>query len=155
MQLMVRGRLTGTRGAGRVLVVEEDAGVRRLLRTVLTEKQLAVVEATSAREAERRLDHDLAPDAIIIDPAIEEMPGPELVRCLRRRPELDVVPIILITTSASEAAQADAFEAGADDVVWKPFGVRDLQRRVMRLLNGGRPRLLRVAEPDARRRLAG
>jgi two-component system alkaline phosphatase synthesis response regulator PhoP len=144
-----------TRGAGRVLVVEEDDGVRRLLRLILTLKELAVVDATSAVEAERRLDRDRAPDAIIIDLALAETRGLDLLRRLRRRPELDLVPMILITASPSEAAQADALEAGADAVVLKPFGVAHLQERVMRLLNEGRPRLLRVIEPRARRRLAG
>jgi DNA-binding response OmpR family regulator len=127
-----------------VLVIDDDVGVRRLLHTVLTAKQLNVVEADSAADAERRI-RELRPDAIIIDLTLAETRGLDLLRRLRRRPDLDPVPVVLITGSPSDAGRTRALEAGADDVVAKPFGVADLQQRILRLLRDGRPRLRQVA----------
>ena len=136
---MPRSPSTASRQTGRVLVIDDDMGVRRLLHTLLTAKHLTVVEAESAADAERRL-HEIRPDAIIVDLTLAETRGLELVRRLRRRRELERVPVVLITGSPSDAGRARALEAGADDVVAKPFGVADLQRRVLRFLSQGRLR---------------
>jgi len=138
------------RQTGCVLVIDDDDGVRRLLRTVFTVKQLTVVEAESGSEAERSVA-ERRPDAIIIDLKSAETRGLELLRRLRRRPDLEQVPMVMITALPSETGESDALAAGADDVVVKPFGVADLQHRVLRLLQEGRPRVRRN-EP---RRLAG
>lgn len=133
-----------------MLVIDDDDGVRRLLRTVFTVKELAVVEAASGTDAERRVA-ERRPDAIVIDLQSAETRGLELLRRLRRQPDLEPVPVVLITPLPSETGQTEALAAGADEVVTKPFGVADLQHRVLRLLQEGRPRL-RNSEP---RRLAG
>jgi two-component system KDP operon response regulator KdpE len=135
-----------------VLVVDDDDGVRRLLRTVFSAKQLNVLEAVSGTDAERRVA-ERRPDAIIIDLKAAETRGIELLRRLRRRAELEAVPVVLITGLPSDTGHSEALAAGADEVVMKPFGVADLQQRVLHLLEEGRPRLRRTqSEP---RRLAG
>ena len=138
------------RQTGCVLVIDDDDGVRRLLRTVFTAKELVVVEAESGTDAERRVA-ERRPDAIVIDLKSAETRGLELLRRLRRRSDLEQVPVVLITPVPSETGQTDALAAGADAVVVKPFGVADLQQRVLRLMHEGRPSL-RGHEP---RRLAG
>jgi DNA-binding response OmpR family regulator len=138
------------RQTGCVLVIDDDDGVRRLLRTVFTVKHLTVVEATSGSDAERSVA-ERRPDAIIIDLKSAETRGLELLRRLRRRPDLEDVPMVMITALPSETGETDARAAGADEVIIKPFGVADLQHRVLRLLQEGRPQLRRN-EP---RRLAG
>jgi DNA-binding response OmpR family regulator len=137
------------RQTGCVLVIDDDDGVRRLLRTVFTVKQLTVVEAQSGTDAERRLA-ERRPDAIIIDLKSAETRGLELLRRLRRQSDLEQVPVVLITALPSETGETDALAAGADEVVIKPFGVADLQHRVLRLMREGRR--LPHNEP---RRLAG
>jgi DNA-binding response OmpR family regulator len=138
------------RQTGCVLVVDDDDGVRRLLRTVFTVKHLTVVEARSGSDAERSVA-ERRPDAIIIDLKSAETRGLELLRRLRRRSDLEQVPVVLITALPSETGHKDALAAGADEVVIKPFGVADLQHRVLRLMREGRTSL-RHHEP---RRLAG
>ena len=138
------------RQTGCVLVIDDDDGVRRLLRTVFAVKELTVLEAESGTDAERRVA-ERRPDAIIIDLKSAETRGLELLRRLRRRSDLEQVPVVLITPVPSETGQTDALAAGADAVVVKPFGVADLQQRVLRLMHEGRPSL-RGHEP---RRLAG
>ena len=140
------------RQSGCVLVIDDDEGIRRLLRAVFTAKDLTVVEATSGTDAERRVA-ERRPDAIIIDLTSAETRGLDLLRRLRRRPDLEQVPVVLITALTPETVYRDAWAAGADDVVTKPFGVADLQQRVLRLLKEGRPRLRHTHRE--RRRLAG
>ena len=140
------------RQTGCVLVIDDDDGVRRLLRTVFAVKELTVVEAASGTDAERRVA-ERRPDAIIIDLKSAETRGLDLLRRLRRRPDLERVPVVLMTALPTESGHTEALAAGADEVVTKPFGVADLQHRVLRLLREGRPRLRRThREP---RRLAG
>src|SRR5919197_3862251 len=98
---MARSTSQEARRTSCVLVIDDDAGVRRLLHTVLTVKHLEVVEAESAADAQRRLA-DFRPDAVIIDLTLAETRGMELLRRLRRRADLDVVPVILITGSPSD-----------------------------------------------------
>jgi two-component system, OmpR family, phosphate regulon response regulator PhoB len=132
------------RRTGCVLVIDDDDGVRRLLHTVLTVKQLSVMEAKTGADAERRLA-ERRPDAIIIDLKAAETRGLDLLRRLRQRADLERVPVVLITGSPTEAGRSEALEAGADEVVSKPFGVADLQGRVLRLITDGRPRLRHTA----------
>jgi two-component system, OmpR family, phosphate regulon response regulator PhoB len=149
---MVRRVTKDARQRGCVLVIDDDDGVRRLLRTVLTVKELEVVEAVSGADAERRVA-ERRPDAIIIDLKSAETRGLDLLRRLRRRSDLERVPVILITGTPTESGHREALEAGADEVVTKPFGVVDLQQRVLKLLEAGRPRLRRThREP---RRMVG
>ena len=138
------------RQTGCVLVIDDDDGVRRLLHTVFTVKGLTVVEGESGTDAERRLA-ERRPDAIIIDLKSAETRGLELLRRLRRRSDLEQVPVVLITALPSETGHTDALAAGADEVVIKPFGVADLQQRVLQLIREGRPRL----RHNESRRLAG
>jgi CheY-like chemotaxis protein len=149
---MVRSVAKDARQTGCVLIIDDDDGVRRLLRTVFSAKHLSVVEAVSGTDAERRVA-ERRPDAIIVDLKSAETRGIELLRRLRRRPELEPVPVVLITPPFNELGQTEALAAGADEVVTKPFGVADLQQRVLRLMEEGRPRLRRTRrEPH---RLAG
>jgi two-component system KDP operon response regulator KdpE len=144
------GKVTSdARQKGCVLVIDDDDGVRRLLRTVFSVKELTVVEATSGADAERHLA-ERRPDAIIIDLKSGETQGFDVLRRLRGQPDLERVPVVLITPSPSGSGQSEALEAGADEVVTKPFGVADLQQRVQRLLEEGRPRLRRP-QPEPRR----
>jgi DNA-binding response OmpR family regulator len=140
------------RQSGCVLVIDDDDGVRRLLRTVFSAKELNVLEAASGTDAERRVA-ERRPDAIIIDLKSAETRGLDLLRRLRRRAELEPVPVVLITGLPTDTGYSEAMAAGADEVVAKPFGVADLQQRVLRLLEEGRPRLRRSQRES--RRLAG
>ena len=135
-----------------MLVIDDDDGVRRLLRTVFSVKNLTVIEAVSGTDAERRVA-ERRPDAIIIDLQSAETSGIDVLRRLRHRPELEAVPVVLVTVSPTEIGESEALDAGADELVTKPFGVADLQHRVLRLLEEGRPRFR--GRPDEFRRRAG
>lgn len=109
-----------------VLVVEDEASIRRLLRTTLEAEGYLVLEAATAREAET-LAGNRRVDLYLIDLGLPDRDGGELIRALRawnRR------PIIVLSARTHEAQKVAALDAGADDFVTKPFGVAELHARL-------------------------
>ncbi len=109
-----------------VLVVEDEAPIRRLLRTTLEAEGYAVHEAATGREA-RTLAGNRRVDLYLIDLGLPDGDGCELIRDLRawnRR------PIIVLSARSQEAQKVSALDAGADDFVTKPFGVAELHARL-------------------------
>ncbi len=122
----------GPAGAATVLVVEDNADVRALLRSYLA-PHYTVVEAADGRaglEAARRA----APDLILTDVMMPEMDGFALVRAVKEDERLRAVPVILLTARASEQDTVHGLEAGADDYLAKPFSADELRARVARHL---------------------
>ncbi|HET9082712.1 MAG TPA: response regulator transcription factor [Trebonia sp.] len=112
--------------AARILVVEDELSMRRLLRLYLTKAGFTVEEAATGREglaALRRGDVDLA----IVDVMLPEMDGFELVRQVRRSSS---VPVILLTARGEETSRVAGLELGADDYVVKPILPHEVVARV-------------------------
>jgi two-component system KDP operon response regulator KdpE len=110
----------------RVLVVDDEPPIRKLLRMGLGTQGYQVLEAPNARTA-----LDLAaerPDLIILDLGLPDMQGLELLRTLRERSE--GVPIVVLSSRGDEAAKVEALDLGADDYVTKPFGMEELLARI-------------------------
>ena len=112
--------------AARILVVEDEMSMRRLLRLYLTKAGFTVEEAATGREglaALRRGDVDLA----IVDVMLPEIDGFEVVRQVRRTSS---VPVILLTARGEETSRVAGLELGADDYVVKPFLPHEVIARV-------------------------
>jgi DNA-binding response OmpR family regulator len=121
----------------RVLVVDDEHALRRLLRLYLEKAGYAVVEADDgldALSALRRNPIDLA----LIDVMLPELDGFELVRRIRAE---SGVPIILLTARGEEANRVAGLELGADDYVVKPFSAPEVVARVRAQLRRARGRL--------------
>ena len=112
--------------ADRVLVVEDDEAVRTLLRMLLEDEQLAVVEASSGTQAVERFDHEPF-DLVLLDVRLPGQNGFDVCRHIRRRSE---VPIIMVTAQHDSHDVVTGLELGADDYVTKPFNDRELLARV-------------------------
>jgi two-component system KDP operon response regulator KdpE len=109
-----------------LLVVEDDAGIRRFLRTSLEAIGVHVIEATNGRRA--AIDaRTHKPDAAIVDLGLPDIDGVEVVRSIR---QWSTMPVLVLSARAYEKAKLDAFAAGADDYVTKPFGIAELLARV-------------------------
>jgi len=109
-----------------VLVVEDDAQIRRVLRTLLGLEQFRVVEAeTAALGISAARTHK--PDLVIVDLGLPDRDGMEVIGGIRAWSR---VPIIVLSARSAEADKVAALEAGADDYVTKPFGARELSARV-------------------------
>jgi signal transduction histidine kinase/DNA-binding NarL/FixJ family response regulator len=127
-------RLTGYRGPRRrVLVVDDVATNRDVLRELLAPLDFVITEAATGAEA-LAATREARPDLVLLDLQMPGMNGFELARALRR--EADGAPLKLIAMSASVLSlkRQDAFDAGCDDFLAKPFREDDLLARLGRLL---------------------
>lgn len=109
-----------------VLVVEDEAPIRRLLVTTLEAEGYAVHEAATAREGET-LAGNRRIDLFLVDLGLPDRDGSELIRSLRGWTQR---PIIVLSARTQEAQKVAALDAGADDFVTKPFGVAELHARL-------------------------
>jgi DNA-binding response OmpR family regulator len=117
----------------RVLVVDSDPAGRAELASCLSSAGFAVAEATSADEAAHHL-RDAAPNAVVLDMFLRDQSGFAVCRAIRENPDAKDVPILVVTRSTSDLDRILALEAGADDVVVRPFFPRELALRVRALL---------------------
>jgi two-component system KDP operon response regulator KdpE len=110
----------------RVLVVDDEAPIRRLLRIGLTAHGYQTIEAPSGKAALDLLSQ--APDLIILDLGLPDAQGHELLRTIRARNES--VPIVVLSSRGDEAGKVQALDLGADDYVTKPFDMGELLARM-------------------------
>jgi DNA-binding response OmpR family regulator len=113
-----------------ILVVDDQANVRTLLRDYLSEQGFHVVTAADGQEALYAARHE-RPALILLDIMMPEMDGYTFIRAHRREAD---TPIILLTAKLEETDKVLGLELGADDYVTKPFGMRELLARVRALL---------------------
>ena len=136
---MSRAHLAGA--SARVLVADDEPTLRRLLKTVLQTGGFQVTEATSGQEAIPMLRGGTAsgrPDVLIIDLALADSEGLDLLRQVRQREALDELPVIFITNDGSRQHRSKVLQLGADALLTKPFSALHLQRVVRVLADSGR-----------------
>jgi DNA-binding response OmpR family regulator len=132
--------------AARILVVDDEADIRTLLRDLLERAGFEVDEAPTGREALRALA--AAPPALVLlDVSMPELDGYQTLERIR---DLSDVPVIMLTARAQELEKVRGLSAGADDYVAKPFGRQELLARVQALLrrSGGRSELLEAYKDE-------
>ena len=109
-----------------IIVIEDEAQIRRFLRTTLASEGYQVVEAETGKqglaEAATR-----KPDMIILDLGLPDMDGVEVVRGIRT---WSSVPVVILSARSQESDKISALDAGADDYLVKPFGVGELLARI-------------------------
>jgi len=110
----------------RVLVVDDEPPIRKLLRMGLAAQGYQIIEAANGKAALELLGQ--SPDLIILDLGLPDMQGHELLRMIRVRN--DGVPIIVLSSRGDEAGKVQALDFGADDYVTKPFGMDELLARM-------------------------
>ena len=110
----------------RVLVVDDEPPIRKLLRMGLTANGYQILEA-SERQGRARAARQ-APDLIILDLGLPDTQGHDLLRTIRARNES--VPIVVLSSRGDEAGKVQALDFGADDYVTKPFGMDELLARM-------------------------
>ena len=109
-----------------VLIVDDEAPIRRFLRASLVGERCRVAEAASAAEALEKAASQ-RPDVIVLDLGLPDRDGIAVIRDLR---EWSQVPIVVLSVRDREADKVTALEAGADDYLTKPFGVGELLARL-------------------------
>ena len=111
----------------RVLVIDDEPPIRKLLRVGLSAHGYQIMEASSGKMALELLGGQ-TPDLIVLDLGLPDMQGHELLRTIRARN--DSVPIVVLSSRDDEAGKVQALDYGADDYVTKPFGMDELLARM-------------------------
>jgi len=111
----------------RVLVIDDEPPIRKLLRLGLSAHGYQIMEASSGKMALQLLSEQ-TPDLIVLDLGLPDMQGHELLRTMRARN--DSVPIVVLSSRDDEAGKVQALDSGADDYVTKPFGMDELLARM-------------------------
>ena len=139
-----------------ILVVEDEPEIRKFLRSSLGAEGYRVVESpTGARASIDAGTHK--PDLAIVDLALPDLDGKELIRQIRA---WSPMPIVVLSARNQERSKIDALDAGADDYITKPFGVGELLARVRAALRHavraptGQPLALGEARVDLEKRRA-
>jgi DNA-binding response OmpR family regulator len=144
--------------AATILLVEDERKLRELVRSYLERGGFTVLSTGSGAEA-LSLATAAAPDLVILDLGLPDVPGEAVARELRS----SATPILILTAKSSEEDRIRGLEMGADDYVTKPFSPRELVLRCQAILRrGGRaaavgrgPRHGRVTHPDRVGRAGG
>lgn len=110
----------------RILVIEDEAPIRRFLRIVLEGEGHVMDEAARGREGIKRAAMS-APSAIVLDLGLPDMDGKAVIGVIR---EWSDIPIVVVSVRSSEAEIVNALDAGADDYVTKPFAPAELLARL-------------------------
>jgi two-component system KDP operon response regulator KdpE len=112
--------------ASKVLVIDDEPPIRKLLRMGLTAQGYQIIEAPNGKAALELLKQK--PDLVILDLGLPDIQGHELLRMIRARNE--TVPIVVLSSRGDEAGKVQALDYGADDYVTKPFGMEELLARM-------------------------
>lgn len=110
----------------RILIIEDEVSIVKLLHTVLAANEYEVIEAYTGAEA-RSMIASHCPDVILLDLGLPDMDGNELLRSLR---EWTATPVIVVSARTDEADKVKAIDLGADDYISKPFGTSELLARI-------------------------
>jgi DNA-binding response OmpR family regulator len=113
-----------------ILVVEDERKIRDLVRSYLEREGFQVVTTASGAEA-ITLAETVAPELVVLDLRLPDVPGEEVAREVRSRSQ---VPILMLTARSAGEDRIRGFELGADDYVTKPFSPRELVLRVQAIL---------------------
>ena len=110
----------------KVLVIDDEPPIRKLLRMGLTTQGYEILEASNGKIALEKLSEQ--PALIILDLGLPDVQGHELLRTIRARNES--VPIVVLSSRGDEAGKVQALDLGADDYLTKPFGMDELLARL-------------------------
>ena len=110
----------------RVLIVDDEPPIRKLLRMGLAAQGYQIMEAPNGKAALELIEQ--GPDLIVLDLGLPDVQGLDLLRMLRARNER--APIVVLSSRGDETAKVAALDLGADDYVTKPFGMEELLARM-------------------------
>jgi two-component system KDP operon response regulator KdpE len=110
----------------KILVVDDEPPIRKLLRMGLSTQGYDILEAPNGKSALDLLSQN--PDLVILDLGLPDIQGLELLRMIRARNER--IPVVVLSSRGDEAGKVQSLDLGADDYVTKPFGMDELLARM-------------------------
>ncbi len=114
-----------------VMIVDDDALIRRAINIYLTTRSYEVIEAVNGADCLSKLGHEM-PDIILLD--VMMPPGPDGRETCQRIREFSEVPIILLTARAQETDRTQGIAAGANGYITKPMSLKEVEERVRTFL---------------------
>jgi two-component system phosphate regulon response regulator PhoB len=117
----------------KILIVDDEAGIRQMLAFALTGDGYDVIDAPDAHTALELIQRQ-PPDLLLLDWMLPGLSGIDLCRKLKRDPKTGQIAIILITAKGEEQDKVRGLDSGADDYVAKPFSTRELLARIRAVL---------------------
>lgn len=120
----------------KLLVVEDERGIRDMIRFSLSETEFDIVDAEHSAQAMQRLA-DQVPDLILVDWMLPGKTGLEFIQWVKQQETLSDVPMIMLTAKAEEEYKIRGLMTGADDYITKPFSPNELAARIKVVLRRG------------------
>lgn len=138
--------------AQRILVVDDDKQIVRLVKTYLEQAQYSVLTAFDGEDALRVIRHE-HPDLIVLDIQLPKRDGWDITRRLRSDESRAPIPILMLTARVEDTDKILGLELGADDYLTKPFNPREVVARVRAILRraGAPPPQARILQHGALR----
>jgi len=119
--------------AQKILVVEDEPDIRKLVQYHLAQERYKVLEAEDGENALKLIQRE-KPNLVVLDLMLPGLSGQELCKILRNHPDTATLPILMLTAKAGEADKVLGLETGADDYLTKPFSPREMVARVKAIL---------------------
>ncbi len=117
----------------KVLLIEDDAGLREILKFNLSRSGYDPIEAESAQEALLLLE-DIVPDLILLDLMLPGLKGEDFLNIIRNNEKLGYIPVVVISAKSEENKVVELLKSGADDYLTKPFSIKILLSKIEVLL---------------------
>jgi two-component system alkaline phosphatase synthesis response regulator PhoP len=119
--------------SARILVVDDDRQIVRVLQTYLTQEGMTVLTAYDGEEALHLIRQE-RPDCVVLDLMLPRQTGWDVTRLMRSDEHLAAIPILMLTARVDDTDKIVGLELGADDYVTKPFNLREVVARVRAIL---------------------
>ncbi len=119
--------------AQKILVVEDEPDIRKLVQYHLAQERFKVLEAEDGENALKLIQRE-KPNLVVLDLMLPGLSGQELCKILKSKPDTAALPILMLTAKAGEADKVLGLETGADDYLTKPFSPREMVARVKAIL---------------------
>lgn len=126
--------VTNQQGKPTLLMAEDEEDTASLLRFLLERSGYHVLHAQDGKQAQQMIDTMPAPHLVLLDIMLPHMSGLQLLPYIRKKPDWQQVPIIMLTADSSEHDIQQALTSGANDYMVKPFNPRELTARLSRFL---------------------
>lgn len=123
----------------RVLVVDDDPALQKLVRTLLLRGNMETIAALDAASAAEELRKRPLPDVVVLDMMLPDVSGLEFLRQMRAKPVFDDLPVVILSALADPDQIRAGLSAGADRYLTKPYLANNLITTLQDLIRDGRP----------------
>jgi CheY-like chemotaxis protein len=118
----------------KILVIDDQRTIRELVRAALRSAPLQILQAASGEEGVE-LARQQIPDLVLLDIMLPEgIDGFEVARTLKQDPRTRDIPIVALTAKVQQTDREEAFRAGMDEYLAKPFGLQELRQKIKQFL---------------------